>query len=153
MSQRGICIDLRPPPDRALPQKNLRPVSLTQPKHYMPIKPAKSPQKHTRSKQKTEPSSPVLAQHGSYLLQLPSELLTHLTAYLSPVALTTLASVCRLLYDHINQDNTWRCAFLCHFLGISPNPDFPNEHPRLVLLRRSEGSWRTEFQKHWVIAK
>ncbi|KAH7339685.1 hypothetical protein B0J17DRAFT_656304 [Rhizoctonia solani] len=119
----------------------------------MPVKASKSPQKQIHNKKKTEIDLLPTAQHGSHLLQLPSELLTHLTAYLDPIALTTLASVCRLFYSHINHDSTWRSAFLCHFLGISPNPDFVIENARLVLLRRKESSWRTEFQKHWVLAR
>ncbi|KAG8732277.1 hypothetical protein FRC11_014730, partial [Ceratobasidium sp. 423] len=50
-------------------------------------------------------------------------------------------------------DSTWRSTFLCHFLGISPSPDFIIENARLVLLRRKENSWRAEFQKHWVLAR
>ncbi|KAG9125043.1 hypothetical protein FRC07_009186 [Ceratobasidium sp. 392] len=119
----------------------------------MPIKVQKYPQKNNRSKATVEPTSPTLAQHGSRLVQLPSELLTHLTAYLDPVALGVLASVCRLLAAHVAQDNTWRCAFLCHFLGVSPDPDASMNHPKLLLLRRGESSWRAEYQKHWVMAK
>ncbi|CAE6452801.1 unnamed protein product [Rhizoctonia solani] len=119
----------------------------------MPVKASKSPQKQIHNKKKTEIDLLPSAQHGSHLLQLPSELLTHLTAYLDPIALTTLASVCRLFYSHINHDSTWRSAFLCHFLDISPNPDFIIESARLVLLRRKENSWRGEFQKHWVLAR
>ncbi|KAF8678198.1 WD40 repeats protein [Rhizoctonia solani] len=119
----------------------------------MPIKSTKSPQKNISHKKKTEISLLSSAQHGSYLLQLPSELLTHLSAYLDPIALTTLASVCRLLYAHVNQDSTWRAAFLGHFLGVSPSPDLSIENSRLVLLRKREKSWRAEFQKHWVLAR
>ncbi|CAE6508628.1 unnamed protein product [Rhizoctonia solani] len=119
----------------------------------MPVKASRSPQKQIIQKKKTEVSLLPSAQYGSHLLQLPSELLTHLTAYLDPVALTTLASVCRLLYSHLKQDSTWRFAFLCHFLGVSPSPDFVVENSRLVLLQRKEHSWRAEFQKHWVLAR
>ncbi|KAF8608613.1 hypothetical protein BDV93DRAFT_518696 [Ceratobasidium sp. AG-I] len=122
----------------------------------MPIKAHKSPQKNIRSRYNPETTSPTLAQHGSpnsRLLQLPSELLTHLTAYLDPVALAVLASVCRTLAAHVGQDNTWRCAFLCHFLGVSPDPDSSLSHPKLVVLRRGESSWRAEFQKRWIMAK
>ncbi|KDN49830.1 hypothetical protein RSAG8_01895, partial [Rhizoctonia solani AG-8 WAC10335] len=120
----------------------------------MPVKASKSPQKQIYHKKNTEidllPSAEL---SGSHLLQLPSELLTHLTAYLDPIALTTLASVCRLFYSHINQDSTWRAAFLCHFLGIPPSPDFIADDARLVLLRKRESSWCTEFQKHWVLTR
>ncbi|KAG8746952.1 hypothetical protein FRC12_014176, partial [Ceratobasidium sp. 428] len=119
----------------------------------MPVKAHRSPQKNIRIQPTTETSSPTLAQHGSRLVQLPSELLTHLTAYLEPNALGTLASVCRALAAHVGQDNTWRCAFLCFFLGVPPNPDARVNHPKLLLLRRGESSWRAEFQKHWVMAK
>ncbi|CAE6439087.1 unnamed protein product [Rhizoctonia solani] len=119
----------------------------------MPVKAPKSPQKNIDNKKKTEISLLPSAQHGSHLLQLPSELLTHLTAYLDPIVLTNIASVCRLLYYHVNQDSTWRAAFLCHFLGVSPSPDLVIENSRLVLLRKKEKSWRTEFQKHWVLAR
>ncbi|KAJ1304649.1 hypothetical protein OPQ81_005790 [Rhizoctonia solani] len=119
----------------------------------MPVKASRSPQKQINHKKKTEVSSLPSAQHGSHLLQLPSELLTHLTAYLDPIALITLASACQLLHSHINQDSTWRSAFLCHFLDISPSPDLVIGNARLVLLRRRESSWRAEFQKHWVLAR
>ncbi|CUA66767.1 WD repeat and FYVE domain-containing protein 3 [Rhizoctonia solani] len=119
----------------------------------MHIKASKSHQKKINQKKSIEIDSLTSAQHGSHLLQLPSELLTHLTAYLDPIALTTLASVCRLFLSHINQDGTWRAAFLCHFLGISPGPNFITDDARLVLLRRGENSWRAEFQKHWVLAR
>ncbi|KAL5631381.1 hypothetical protein ACGC1H_007036 [Rhizoctonia solani] len=119
----------------------------------MPVKASKSPQKQIHHKKRTEIDLLPSAQHGSHLLQLPSELLTHLTAYLDPIALTTLASVCRRFYSHINQENTWRAAFLCHFLSISPSPDFIADGARLVLLRKRENSWRAEFQKHWVLTR
>ncbi|KAG9097788.1 hypothetical protein FRC06_007188 [Ceratobasidium sp. 370] len=118
----------------------------------MPSKSHRLPQEKIRSKLTTE-TTLTLAQHGSRLVQLPSELLTHLTAYLDPVTLGVLASVCRALAAHVGQDNTWRSAFLYHFLGVSPDPDVNVNNPKLLLLRRGESSWRAEFQKHWVMAK
>ncbi|KAG8746986.1 hypothetical protein FRC10_002785 [Ceratobasidium sp. 414] len=100
----------------------------------MPVKARRLPKEKTRSKLTTETASPTLAQHGSRLVQLPSELLTHLTAYLDPVALGVLASVCRALAAHVD-------------------PDANVNHPKLLLLRRGESSWRAEFQKHWVMTK
>ena len=88
-------------------------------------------------------------QHGSPLLNLPQESLTHITSYLPLPSLFSLASTCRRLCEHLDDDNTWLRAFLTQFLGISPEHELDNHH--ILLLRRTEQSWRKEFIHHYTI--
>lgn len=81
-------------------------------------------------------------QHGSpSLLDIPRESLTHITSYLPPPSLLALSRTCRYLCEHVDDDNTWLRAFLTQFLGISPE----HEHECILLLRRTEYTWRKEF--------
>ncbi|KAG1761301.1 hypothetical protein EDD22DRAFT_897373 [Suillus occidentalis] len=77
------------------------------------------------------------------LLDIPAESLTHITSFLSPPSLLALSRTNRRLNEHINDDNTWYRAFVNHFLGIGPENDLENE--RILLLRKSERTWRKEF--------
>lgn len=81
-------------------------------------------------------------QHGS-LLDLPQESLTHVTSYLPPPSLLALARTCRHLCEHVDDDNTWLRALLNQLLGISPEHELENE--RILLLKRTENTWRKEF--------
>ncbi|KAG8215422.1 hypothetical protein J3R82DRAFT_9030 [Butyriboletus roseoflavus] len=93
-----------------------------------------------------------LDQHGfQSLLNLPQESLTHVTSYLPPPSLLALARTCRHLCEHIDDDNTWLRALLTQFLGISPEHELDNE--RILLLRRTEHTWRKEFIIRYVIKR
>ncbi|OCB92227.1 hypothetical protein A7U60_g378 [Sanghuangporus baumii] len=98
----------------------------------------------------TQPKSP---QHGKQqsdsvarrpvpLLAIPSESLTHITAFLDTVSLFALGRANKVLHDHITDDNTWHRAFACQFLG--ERPERPDSQ-RSNLLRRREGTWKKEF--------
>ncbi|KNZ77303.1 F-box/WD repeat-containing protein pof10 [Termitomyces sp. J132] len=78
------------------------------------------------------------------LLGVPSETLTGITAYLNPPSLLSLAKVHSRLALHVKNDNTWHRAFVCQFLGISPESEI-HDDVKSLMLRRSESSWRIEF--------
>ncbi|KAG2137475.1 hypothetical protein DEU56DRAFT_887211 [Suillus clintonianus] len=83
------------------------------------------------------------------LLDLPAESLTHITSFLSPPSLLALSRTNRRLNEHINDDNTWYRAFINQFVGIGPENDLENE--RILLLRKSERTWRREFiMRHYL---
>jgi WD40 repeat protein len=77
------------------------------------------------------------------LLDIPAESLTHITSFLSPPSLLALSRTNRRLNEHINDDNTWYRAFINQFIGIGPENDLENE--KILLLRKSERTWRKEF--------
>ncbi|KAG0699623.1 hypothetical protein DFH29DRAFT_936054 [Suillus ampliporus] len=77
------------------------------------------------------------------LLDIPTESLTHITSFLFPPSLLALSRTNRRLNEHINDDNTWYRAFINQFLEIGPESDLENE--RILLLRKSESTWRKEF--------
>ncbi|KAJ7187891.1 hypothetical protein C8R46DRAFT_1052986, partial [Mycena filopes] len=84
------------------------------------------------------------SQHGLLLLHLPSESLTHVTSFLDPKSLLSLAQCHSRLSDHIKDDHTWHRAFVYQLLRIGPETDLNNA--KCLLLRRSHlGSWRQEF--------
>ncbi|VDC02270.1 unnamed protein product [Peniophora sp. CBMAI 1063] len=88
------------------------------------------------------------AQHGSssqpcYLLDLPAESLTHITAYLDPQALFNFGRTNKKFSEHIKDDNIWHRAFVCQFLGVAPETDLVGQNS--LVLRRSESSWKREF--------
>jgi hypothetical protein len=94
------------------------------------------------------------AQHGQHtppLLRLPSESLTNITSFLDPVSLFSLAQTSRKLYEHVNDDNTWRRAFVCQFLGVSPE-DALNE-TRPLTFRSTQKTWRHEFVRRHAIKR
>ncbi|KAL5520276.1 hypothetical protein ACEPAG_9489 [Sanghuangporus baumii] len=76
------------------------------------------------------------------LLAIPSESLTHITAFLDPVSLFALGRTNKVLHDHITDDNTWHRAFACQF--FSERPERPDSQ-RSILLRRCEDTWKKEF--------
>ncbi|KAG6850382.1 hypothetical protein H0H93_013937 [Arthromyces matolae] len=78
------------------------------------------------------------------LLDVPSETLTGITSYLDPPSLLSLARVHSRLAAHVKNDNTWHRAFVCQFLGISPESDI-HDDVKSLMLRRSETTWRNEF--------
>ena len=85
------------------------------------------------------------------LLDVPTETLTCITAYLDPPSLLSVAQVNTYLNHHVKDENTWRRAFLCQFLGIGPQLDINTK--QTVLLRRSELSWRNEFLVHYKLRR
>ncbi len=98
-----------------------------------------------------ESQNDLLYQHNSsdasltrkHGLDIPSENLTHITAYLDPHSLLSLSRVNTQLYAHVKEEHTWRTAFALNFLGIGPEGDLSDFKGRL--LRRSEPSWRREY--------
>lgn len=100
-------------------------------------------------KKTSEPNSPttsITAHHGDILF-LPSETLTQIAASLDPKSLLALGQVNRQLRDHVSDDHTWGIAFKAQFLKLSPETE-PSQTD-LLLLRRSETSWRKEFLNRW----
>ena len=94
------------------------------------------------------------AQHGQHtppLLRLPSESLTNITSFLDPESLFSLAQTSRELYEHVNDDNTWCRAFVCQFLGVSPE-DALNE-TRPLTFRSTQKTWRHEFVRRHAIKR
>ncbi|THH28723.1 hypothetical protein EUX98_g5461 [Antrodiella citrinella] len=86
----------------------------------------------------------------SSLLGIPSESLTHITSFLSPPSLLSLSRTNKQLHDHIDDDNTWRRAYFCQFLGISPEDDLLSRggdggESRMHMVRRTETTWKREF--------
>jgi WD40 repeat protein len=78
------------------------------------------------------------------LIDLPSETLTGVTSYLDPPSLLSLGRVNSHLHEHVNNDNTWRQAFVCQFLDIGPEGDV-HDNIKCLMLRRSERSWKNEL--------
>ncbi|KAI9509900.1 hypothetical protein F5148DRAFT_977577 [Russula earlei] len=79
----------------------------------------------------------------------PAESLTHITSFLDPVSLCSLAQANRKLYEHVSDDNTWRRAFISQFLGVSPE-DALNEAKALTF-RLTEKTWKIEFVRRHII--
>ncbi|KAG1805743.1 hypothetical protein EV424DRAFT_271265 [Suillus variegatus] len=113
----------------------------------MPIRSIDTSRKDKLTAKPTLISSYQESQHGivqsTSLLDIPAESLTHITSFLSPPSLLALSRTNRRLNEHINDDNTWYRAFINQFLGIGPENDLENE--KILLLRKSEGTWRKEF--------
>jgi F-box-like len=101
----------------------------------------KTPREFTQSSQ--------YGQHSSHLLLLPSESLTHITSFLDPKSLISLQRTSRKLYQHVQDDNTWRRAFLCQFLGVSPENDV--NQVKALTFRLTEKTWRREFLRRHAI--
>ncbi|KAG6908806.1 hypothetical protein DXG01_003253 [Tephrocybe rancida] len=78
------------------------------------------------------------------LLEIPPETLTGITSYLDPPSLFSLARVHSRLASHVKNDNIWHRAFVCQFLGISPESEI-NDDAKSLMLRRSETTWRNEY--------
>ncbi|RDX49038.1 hypothetical protein OH76DRAFT_622487 [Lentinus brumalis] len=88
------------------------------------------------------------------LLSIPSESLTHVTAYLDPPDLLVLARTCKQLHAHVTDDNTWRRAYVHQYLGISPESDLRDEAgDKTLMLRREESSWRKEFILRYKLSR
>src|SRR5579863_9308348 len=132
----------------------LRATSLSsKPAHFMRKGPKGSFQKDiSRITNSTLRQSRTSTQHGQQtplLLCLPSESLTNITSFLDPVSLCSLARTSRKLYEHVNDDNTWRRAFICQFLGILPEEDL-NE-VRALTFRSTQRTWRHEFGRRHMV--
>ncbi|KAH9856157.1 hypothetical protein C2E23DRAFT_504912 [Lenzites betulinus] len=90
--------------------------------------------------------NPQAARAPNALLNIPSESLTHVTSFLDPPDLITLARTCKQLHAHVADDNTWRRAYVYQYLGITPESDLHNDASnRALMLRREETSWKKEF--------
>ncbi|KAG1773386.1 hypothetical protein EV702DRAFT_577364 [Suillus placidus] len=113
----------------------------------MPIRFIDTSRKDNLTVKPTLISSYQESHHGivqsTSLLDIPAESLTHITSFLSPPSLLALSRTNRRFNEHINDDNTWYRAFINQFLGIGPENDLENE--RILLLRKSERTWRKEF--------
>ncbi|KAH9964874.1 hypothetical protein BC827DRAFT_1185706 [Russula dissimulans] len=119
----------------------------------MPKGPKRTFQKDiSRINNRTSRQSAQSAQHGQYsspLLLLPAESLTHITSFLDPVSLCSLAQTNRKLYEHVSDDNTWRRAFVCQFLGVSPENALNDARP--LTFRLTQKTWRSEFVRRHII--
>ena len=131
---------------------------------FMPHRPTESHQKDSPRHKSTKSHHFAFTNHGnsgkngivseSILLRIPSESLTHITSFLDPASLLALARVNKQLYDHVNEDNTWRRAFVCQFLGISPESDLRDDKARkLSMLRRQETTWKREFVRRYNLRR
>ena len=93
------------------------------------------------------------------LLELPTESLTHITSFLDPGSLIALSRCNKRLHDHVEDENTWRRAFVYQFLGIPPEGDIyescsPDSIPdKSLMLRREESSWKREFVCRWNLRR
>lgn len=99
--------------------------------------------KNLSQKKQSQSNQNSTNQHGPFLLDIPSESLTHITSSLNPPSLLALSKVNSILYHHVKDDNTWHRAFVYQFLGIGPEHDLNDD--KSLLLRPAERSWRTEF--------
>jgi hypothetical protein len=90
-----------------------------------------------------------------HLLGIPTESLGHITSFLDPPCLLVLARVCKLLYAHVKDDNTWHRAFLRHFFGVSPERDLYDSKVQAWtrLLRRLSSTWRVEFISRYNLGR
>lgn len=85
------------------------------------------------------------------LLDIPAESLTHVSSSLEPPALLALSIVNRALHAHVKDDNTWYRALAYQLLGVSPEHDL--DPSKIVMLRRSEVSWRREFLLRFTLQR
>lgn len=90
-------------------------------------------------------------QHSSPLYLLPAESLTHITSFLDPVSLHSLAQTSRKLYEHVSDDNTWRRAFFCQFLGVSPENALKGV--KALTYRLTQRTWKREFVHRHTMRK
>lgn len=139
----------------------------------MPNSPSKAHHYRDAPRHKSTLSNKHFTQHGNEtssdsspprrkafkLLSLPVESLTHVTSFLGPNSLLSLSATNHRLHDHVEDDNTWRRAFVYQFLGISPEGDIrdsrsPDGSPgRTLMLRREETSWKREFVLRWNLRR
>ena len=126
---------------------------------HKPSSPHKHHTQHGNASRNALRSAAVARDAKSAILGLPAESLTHITSYLDPTALFVLSGVNRGLHQHVEDDNTWRRAYVYQFLGISPEGDIhdagsPSGVPdKTLMLRREESSWQREFVSRWNIRK
>lgn len=79
------------------------------------------------------------------LLSLPPESLTHITSFLDFASLFALGKTTRALHDHVDDDNTWRSAFLRQFLGLDSYHGSLADSSLSALLHRTEDTWKEEY--------
>ncbi|TCD62793.1 hypothetical protein EIP91_006411, partial [Steccherinum ochraceum] len=99
---------------------------------------------------------PASQNRESTLFNIPAESLTHITSFLAPPALFALGRTNKQLHDHINDDNTWRRAYFCQFLGISPEDDLRDgaiDGGRSLMVRRIESTWKREYVHRWNLRR
>ncbi|EJD54595.1 WD40 repeat-like protein [Auricularia subglabra TFB-10046 SS5] len=123
----------------------------------MPHQPRSQPQKQNTQNRRSSPTAhDTDAQHGparAFLLDVPPEALTHITAFLEPQALLALGQANRLLYDHVKSDNTWLRAFLVYFVRVGPEVALDSVQHRPAL-RRLRPTWREEYiARYWLIRR
>ncbi|KZT58211.1 hypothetical protein CALCODRAFT_495314 [Calocera cornea HHB12733] len=117
------------------------------------------PKHHQLKKYTQKPRIHSYSQHGAqqhpyaFLLSLPEESLTHVTAYLDPPSLYKLALTCRRLRDHVAQDTVWHRAFLWAYLGIGPEDGDDSVDIAELLLRRRENTWKKEYVSRWMLIR
>ncbi|TFK27294.1 hypothetical protein FA15DRAFT_220330 [Coprinopsis marcescibilis] len=94
--------------------------------------------------QKSLQDGSSLQHDASLLLDVPVEILNRITSSLDPYALFALSLARKYLYEHIENENTWRHAFVSQFLGIGPEGDIEDSRAHMML-RRTSSSWKTEY--------
>lgn len=121
--------------------------------HFMRKGPKRASQKDilraTNSILRQSTQSIQHGQHSSPLYLLPSESLTHITSFLDPVSLYSLAQTSWKLYEHVGDDNTWRRAFFCQFLGVLPENALKGV--KALTFRLTQKTWRQEFVHRHII--
>lgn len=123
----------------------------------------KSAQSHKHLNQhgyaKRVDSDPLSSPDGFKLSELPAESLTHVTSFLDPNSLFALSGTNKRLHEHIEDENTWRRAYVYQFLGIAPERDIhesssPDGKPGVAfMLRREYTSWKREFVHRWNLRR
>lgn len=121
----------------------------------MPSRPIEAHSKKENRRKQPRPH-PNARQHGNLhglahiasgtadvLLSIPSESLTHVTSFLDPPDLLSLARTCKSLHAHVADDNTWRRAYVYQYFGVTPESDLRDDET--LMLRREESSWKREF--------
>ena len=147
------------------------PFALSPPTYYMPNSPSRAHYFKDTFKQKQAQSHKHHVQHGNVkrpesdtssgfkLLELPAESLTHVTSFLDPSSLIALSACNKNLHEHIEDENTWRRAYVYQFLGITPEGDIYESSSRdgmpgkSLMLRREESSWKREFVRRWNLKR
>lgn len=120
-------------------------------------RPSEIPQTDAQLQSLSKATPKSKSQHGiskigyPILLDVPVETLTGISSYLDPPSLFSLAKVNKHLNHHVRDDNTWRRAFALQFLGIGPEGNLDDE--KILLLRRSERSWRQELIAHYTLIR
>lgn len=123
-------------PNRSSPKKS---------KHQTVAKNRQSSAQHVSNQPQSLSSSALLrGGDGATVFQLlPYETLCHISSYLDPPSLASLAAVNRYLHEFLSDDVVWKLALFANILDIRPERE--HESPKAFLLRRLESTWKAEY--------